>query len=177
MSESSSSLPPAPTLLVIGYGQPQRGDDGVGPHIATLIGALGWPQIRTCSLPQLQPELASRLAIADYAIFVDACKMEPGLEIRVRPLQAQGAETTGSSTPGLGHSCDPQSLLALTQSVYGRHPQSWWIEVPATDFRQGQPLSDLAQAGVQKAIKTIEMLMTANFSAHSGPQAPLSVRG
>jgi Ni,Fe-hydrogenase maturation factor len=93
------------------------------------------------------------------AIFVDACRMGADAGIRVQPLHACGSETTGSAVPGSGHGCDPCSLLALTQSVYGRCPQAWWLEVPAQNFTAGEALSETAQWGVSQELQEIAALI------------------
>lgn len=146
-------------VLVIGYGRPQHGDDGIGARVVSLVQGLGFAQVTAESVAQLQPELSGKLAAADCVIFVDACRMEAQSGVRVRPLNACGSETSGSAVPGSGHGCDPCSLLALTQSVYGRCPQAWWVEVPAQHFAAGQALSETAEWGVNQALQEIEALI------------------
>ncbi|MBE7383769.1 MAG: hydrogenase expression protein HypE [Leptolyngbya sp. SIO1E4] len=156
---SKTTHPSPPAIVLIGYGNQQHGDDAIGPQIASLVDAMNLSNVKVHGVTQLTPELSGKLAEADYAIFVKACKMSDPADVRVTPLQAIGTETSGSSTPALGHSCDPQSLLALTQSVYGRHPQAWWVEVPATDFVTGHSPSDLAQQGLPRALQEITTLV------------------
>jgi hydrogenase maturation protease len=151
-------------ILVIGYGRCDRGDDAIGPQIAAAIGSMSLPQVTARAVDRLTPELASHLATANGVIFIDACKMPAPATVRVKPLQAIGCETSGSSTPGWGHGCDPQSLLALTHSLYGHHPQAWWVEVPADDFRPGQGLSPVAQQGMVAAVDDIMALITGQSS-------------
>lgn len=147
-----------PSLLVIGYGHLTHGDDAIGCQVTNQIQALGLDHVETFTVEQLTPELSATLATADYAIFVDACKMEAP-SVRVSPLNACGMETSGSSVPGQGHSCHPCSLLALTQSVYGRHPQAWWVEISAQDFVSGHPISRQANQSVQSAMEAIQSLI------------------
>lgn len=147
-------------VVLIGYGNQQHGDDGIGPELATLVETLNLPGIKAYAVARLTPELSSKLAQADYAIFVDACKMPSTNQIRIKPLDAVGSATTGSSIPFSGHACDPRSLLALTHSVYGHHPQAWWFEVPATEFGDGCPTSETAERGMQSAFQEITALIT-----------------
>ncbi|NEQ48081.1 MAG: hydrogenase maturation protease [Leptolyngbya sp. SIOISBB] len=149
-----------PTVVVIGYGNPQRGDDGIGQAVVSQVQALNLPEIEACTVTQLTPELSSKLAAADCAIFVDACKLASA-DIRVRPITACGSETSGSVVPASGHSCDPCSLLALASSAYGHCPQAWWVEVPATDFTVGNALSAVAEQGVTQALGEIKALIGA----------------
>lgn len=148
------------TFIVIGYGNPHKGDDAIGQRVVTQLQELKPPNLEAYSVNQLTPELSGKLARANVAIFVDACKLKNTNTVQVRPLDTCGTETTGSALPGFGHSCSPCSLLALTQSVYGHFPKAWWVEVPADDFTIGQPLSDLAEQGVDQALQTIVALMS-----------------
>lgn len=145
--------------IVIGYGDPNQGDDAIGQTVVTHVQALKQLNLEAYSVSQLTPELSSKLATANIVIFVDACKLNNADTVQVRQLDALGTETTGSTLPGFGHSCSPRSLLALTQSAYGHLPNAWWIEVPAKDFTPGQSLSELAEQGVDQALQTIASLI------------------
>ena len=60
------------SLLVIGFGNTLRCDDGVGPKAVLAVEELGLPGVRTLTCPQLTPELADPLSKVDSAVFVDA---------------------------------------------------------------------------------------------------------
>jgi len=126
MNESSTARP---TILVVGYGD-QGVDEMTGPWLGDIIDDMNFPDVQVYNTAQLHPELTGQLALVDYVIFVTTCKLDTPENVRVTPLEPVGSETSGSSVPALGHSCDPRSLLALTQSVYGHHPQAWFVEVP-----------------------------------------------
>jgi hydrogenase maturation protease len=147
-------------MIVIGYGNPRRGDDAIGQVVVSQIQALSWPEVEACAVTRLTPELASKLAAADCAIFVDACKLASA-DVKVKPITACGSEPSGSAVPASGHSCDPCSLLALASSAYGHCPQAWWVEVPASDFTVGNALSTVAEQGVIQAVRKIEALLGA----------------
>jgi hydrogenase maturation protease len=149
-----------PSVIVIGYGNPQRGDDAIGQAVVAQVQALHLREIEACAVTRLTPELSSKLAAADCAIFVDACKLA-STNVRVKPITACGSEPSGSAVPASGHSCDPCSLLALASSAYGHCPQAWWVEVPASDFTVGHALSAVAEQGVTQAVRKIEKLISA----------------
>ena len=155
----SFSSEASPAFLVVGYGNPNKGDDAIGQKIVAQLQELKPPNLEAYSVKYLTPELSSKLARADVAIFVDACRFNNTDTVQVKPLNARGTETTGTALPGFGHSCSPCSLLALTQSVYGHFPKAWLIEVPAQDFAIGHSLSDLAEKGVTQALQAITSLM------------------
>ncbi|NER78824.1 MAG: hydrogenase expression protein HypE [Leptolyngbya sp. SIO1D8] len=156
-----------PTVVVIGYGNPHRGDDAIGDTVVSRLHALKMSNLKAYSVTQLTPELSGKLAAADIAIFVDACKLNNVDTVRIKSVDACGSETAGSAVPAFGHSCDPCSLLALTYSAYGHYPQAWWIEVPASDFIKGQPLSELAEYGIAQALAEIKELITSGAKSQS----------
>ena len=55
---------PDANLLVIGYGNVLRHDDGVGPRVAEAIEELNLPGVRTLVCQQLSPEHAEPVARA-----------------------------------------------------------------------------------------------------------------
>ncbi|MBE7385659.1 MAG: hydrogenase maturation protease [Leptolyngbya sp. SIO1E4] len=156
---NSSFSEAKPTIVVIGYGNPQRGDDAIGQTVISRLKTLKIPAVEAFLVTQLTPELADKLTAADFAIFVDACKLKDVGAVKIKSLDACGSETAGSAVPAFGHSCDPCSLLALAASAYGHCPKAWWVEVPASDFTAGQPLSGLAERGVEQALDAIVELI------------------
>jgi hydrogenase maturation protease len=59
--------------LIIGYGNPLRGDDDVGWEAASrLAAALPSEAVHILAVHQLTPELAEAVSEADLLIFVDA---------------------------------------------------------------------------------------------------------
>lgn len=145
-----------PSLLVVCYGNPTHGDNAIGSKVTNLIQALDLPSVEVCAVAQLTPELSTKLATVDYAIFVDACYMKQA-GVKVSKLEACGLATAGSS--GWTHTMHPCSILALTQSVYAHHPQSWWVEVAAQTFETEHHLSPRANQSLQDAVEQIESLI------------------
>lgn len=147
-----------PSLLVIGYGNPTHGDDAIGSQVTVQIQALGLNNVEVCAVEQLMPELSTKLATADYAIFVHASLIKTA-DVQVSELNACGLETGGSSIPGIGHPLPPCSLLALTQSVCGHCPRSWRVKIPGQNFETGHHLSHRANQNIQNAVEQIETLI------------------
>jgi hydrogenase maturation protease len=147
------------TILVIGYGSDLRGDDAAGQRAAARVDAWRLPGVEARALPQLTPELAEPLAAADRAVFLDAHPASRGAAIRVHRLHP------ATPTPRLAHTCDPQGLLALAQTAFGRSPEAWWITIPASDFAFGAPLSGLAERGMTDALATVWRLLVPSDTA------------
>ncbi len=134
--------------LVIGVGNPLRGDDGVGWWLARQVQGTG-PLVRL--VPQLTPELALEVAAARRVLVVDAwcdarCEAgcAAGAEARaeavptMRPLQPGGAEVGVSG----GHGLDPGGVLALAALFGGDPPPAWLLLVPAFAFPHGTKFSE-----------------------------------
>jgi hydrogenase maturation protease len=140
------------TILVIGYGNTLRADDGVGQRVALAASAWDRPGLAALAVHQLTPELAEPLATAELALFVDA-RLAGGEAVELLPLDP-------SQSGGLtGHASDPRCLLALTRALYGRHPRAWLIAVPAADFSLGEGLSAAAERGAEDALERIAALI------------------
>ena len=140
-----------PNLLVIGYGNTLRGDDGVGPRVAEAVAALNLPGVQTLTSHQLTPELAEPISKARGVVFVDAA-VDAAPDIALRELTA--------AEPGMlmGHAVDPRLLLALARDVFGGQPKAWLLTVPASDLNFGDHLSETAERGVQIAVEKIRAL-------------------
>jgi hydrogenase maturation protease len=150
-----ASHAPAASIVVIGYGNPLRSDDSVGPRAAEAVAAWGLPNVQTMEVQQLNPELAEPLSAARFVVFVDARLAEDGSRVDVRSVEPAGS----SAAPG--HVSDPGSLLAFARALYGHHPRAWLVTVPATNLAVGEGLSPTAEAGLAAALRTIAVLLEA----------------
>ncbi|MCC6421718.1 MAG: hydrogenase maturation protease [Gemmataceae bacterium] len=139
-------------LLLIGYGNTLRSDDGAGPLVARAAAAWGLPHLQALAVQQLTPELAEPLAVADRALFVDARVERPDGGVEVTRLGSAGGPI------GLGHTGDPRWLLALAQAVYGRRPRAWLVTVPAATVAFGEQLSPTAERGVETVLALVALL-------------------
>jgi hydrogenase maturation protease len=146
-----SSLIPPQSILLIGYGNTLRSDDGAGPRVAERVSAWGWPGLTAMAVHQLTPELAEPLARAELAIFVDARLADS--EVEFVPLEPSRLGTVH------GHTSAPRSLLGLAQAIYGRHPRAWLVTLPAVDITLGERLSATAERGVEAALVGIRALI------------------
>ncbi|RUL85627.1 hydrogenase maturation protease [Tautonia sociabilis] len=145
----------AASVLVIGFGNPMRRDDGVGPSVAQAVSRWCIPGVEAIEAHQLLPELAEPLAKARLAVFVDAriAGEGEGDRVEARPIApADGRET-------IGHVSDPRRLLALSREVFSRSPEAWLITVPAVDLSIGEGLSPDARQGLREAMRWISRLL------------------
>jgi hydrogenase maturation protease len=136
-------------LLIIGYGNTLRGDDGVGPKVAEAVEALSLPGVRTLVCALLTPELAEPVSQVSAVVFVDAAVDAPR-EVQMRRLAAAG------SSQVMAHAASPATLLALARDVFGHAPEAWLLTIPVREFGVGEELSPLAQTGLKIALREIE---------------------
>ena len=128
---------PQHTRLVIGIGNPLRGDDGVGALLAEQAGGR--------SVHQLTPELAAELAELEAVLFIDAWLAPAG-----GPPQLVEVIPAGAGAPDT-HRLESAQLLAISQALYGRAPAACLLQVPAHAFEHGNTLSAQLQAALPQA--------------------------
>jgi hydrogenase maturation protease len=138
-------------MLVIGYGNTLRSDDGVGARVAEAVAALNLPGVTALSCALLAPELADPIAQAERVVFVDAAVDAPR-EVWLRTV------TPAGSSRILAHAADPPTILALARDVFGHAPESWLLTIPAEHMGIGEGFSDLARHGYSQALEMIQRL-------------------
>jgi hydrogenase maturation protease len=141
------------SILVIGYGNPLRQDDGVGQRVAQTVARWQVPNVHAIALHQLTPDLAEQMAEADLVIFVDAEVRSHGSDVQLHPIALAETGTL------INHTCDPSTLLAITQALYQTHPRAWSVLIPGTAFEFGHPLSPMAENGIETALEIIDQLI------------------
>jgi len=136
-------------ILVIGYGNPLRGDDGFGGLAASYVEERQIPGLEVIVSHQLNPELAALLAESGHAIFLDAVAGdEPGT------LRATPVEHCDLSSSGMHH-FEPGNLLALAQAIYGQAPRATLITATARSFHHGPEICAEVRQAAAKAAEAI----------------------
>lgn len=142
-------------LLLFGYGNPGRGDDGLGPELIARIARLRLDDVECQNDMQLQVEHVTDLAACDRVLFIDAdmsC---------AEPFEFSGisAVKDGSYT---SHAMSPAALLHAYKLVYGKDaPPAFLLRIRGYDFALGDPLTDKASANLEAAIKQVVELCAA----------------
>ncbi len=159
-------------VLVIGYGNASRRDDGAALHAINALRAR-WGQAPlpagsdgceelggerdTLFLQQLTPELAATLAEYDRAVFVDAALPQAQEPVRVEPI------APGYRMGAISHHMEPAALLALTGQLYGRSPAGWLVSIWGHDFNFGEELSPETASAVPAAAERIAALAAGSW--------------
>ena len=144
--------------LLIGYGNPGRGDDALGPALAEAIEALGMEGLKVEVDFQLNVEDAWELTGYDLAIFADAAVQgaEPFFWREVLPAD----EARFSS-----HAASPEGVLALARRLFNAKVRGFVIGIRGYEFDVfGAPLTPRAQDNLGQAIA----FLTARLRAGEG---------
>ncbi len=151
----------APRIVVAGWGNPLRGDDGAGWRVAEAVEERWGDRVQVLQGQQPLPEWSAALADADVAYLVDACVDATCSEgPAVRGLQAPEATwTAGASLLG-GHALGADELVQLARSLFGHAPETYLLSIPASQLDLGDDVSPCAQAGIEAALRYLEKALT-----------------
>lgn len=140
---------PAP-LLVLGVGNPSRGDDALGSLFVERLEQALAPEVSSGVLElltdfQLQIEHALDLQGRRRVVFVDASvSATPPFEFeRVTPAADAGCLT---------HALSPAAVLATHRRIAGEPPESWLLAIRGERFELGDPLTPRAEAHLDAAL-------------------------
>jgi hydrogenase maturation protease len=135
-------------VLVLGYGNPGRQDDGLGPAAAAEIEKLDWPGVTVCDNYQLVIEDAIDIAEHDVVWFVDAartgaepyevCTLSPAFDIAFT-----------------SHLVKPEALLAIAGQYCGKSPEAYLLGIRGYDFEFLEGLTDRASSNLAQAVALI----------------------
>ena len=150
-------------ILIVGFGNSLRGDDGLGPYVVQQLALRGPESICIRVLLQLTPELAQDVARAELAIFVDA-DMSPAEGVSIRAAKESAVPA------GLTHVAGVEALLGLAKLAYGKAPVAWIVSVAGYDFSFREGLSSLAQENARQATAKIEELIRESGASRRLPK-------
>lgn len=166
---------PAVGVLVIGYGNPLRSDDGVGPAVAERLA--GDPRLRGAEVHaahQLTPELALDASQASVMVLVDAAEGVPAGEVVVRELAGAAGGADGGLAgraeeggPPLTHHVGPASLLGLAAGLWGAAPRTVLVGIGPASLELGDTLTPEVEAAVPRAVEAV----VAAVAAASGDES------
>lgn len=150
-------------LLILGYGNPDREDDGVAWHILNaLITKLGLPAPESYEdeFPesasigfrfhlQLTPEIAEDLGAYEHVCFVDAHTGQIPEPVRLIEVRSEFQASPFT------HHLTPQSLLSLCETLYEKKPESVLLSVLGHRFLFSRELSEETARLVPHAVMLI----------------------
>ena len=149
--------------LIIGYGNPDREDDGVAWHILrALTVKLGLPSpesyedefaesgpIDFAFYLQLTPEMAEDINDYEYVCFVDAHTGNIPEPVRLISVESEFQRSPFT------HHLTPQSLVSMCETLYGRIPDAALLSVLGHRFLFSRQLSKETMALVPEAVDLV----------------------
>jgi hydrogenase maturation protease len=136
--------------LIIAIGNTLRRDDGVGQQV---LEALGDADVEKRSVLQLTPEIAEEITRYDLIVFVDA-------HVNAKYPMLLPVKTVLAPFP-LTHVSSPAELVAVARALFSFSGQAYVCRVPASDFSEGEGLSQRSLGFVQQAAREIDKLVAA----------------
>ena len=149
--------------MILGYGNPDREDDGVAWHILrALTQKLELPspesyedefpesaQIDFAFQLQLTPEVAENIASYSYVCFIDAHTGNIPEPVRLIDVDSEFQRSPFT------HHLTPQSLMSMCESIYGKRPEAALLSVLGHRFLFTRELSEETAALVPQAVELI----------------------
>src|SRR5262249_2618504 len=144
----------------VGYGNPDREDDGVAWHILHALTAklgLDVPESYEDEFPesplldfafylQLTPEMAEDIGAYEYVFFVDAHTGNSP-----EPIRLLNVESEFQRSP-FTHHLTPKSLLSMCKTIYGKGPEAVLLSVIGHRFLFSRQLSEETAQLVPQAV-------------------------
>ena len=153
------SQAPKPRVLILGYGNPGRGDDALGPELIARLEDLAHEAPIFSSLEltlltdfQLQVEHVLDLQHQDLVLLVDAhlTTAQPFCFERVTPAPVPSFST---------HWVSPGTLLKVAEDLQGASPPTYLLGIRGYQYELGEALSGDAEEHLNQAIEWVLELL------------------
>ncbi len=144
-------------LLIYGYGNPGRQDDGLGnAMIERLEEFIAQEKINNVKLDsnyQLNIEDALEMNGNDFVLFVDASLEEEVEDFSLSPVQpSKKVEFTM-------HSTSPGFILNLCRELYGSAPQTYLLHIKGYSWDLKEDLTEGARQNLDKAFHFVKKVV------------------
>lgn len=160
---------PAAEVLIIGYGNPGRMDDGLGPAFADEAALLNLHGVTVESNYQLTVEDAHAVARHPVVIFADATGEE-----NVEPFSFKRIEPARNSGPSFtSHSVTPEEVLALSITLFGARTRAYVLGIRGYQFESfSERLSDGARQNLHAAVAFLKKTINDRTLFSAEPALP-----
>jgi len=143
------------SVLVIGYGNSLRGDDGIGIATAEqLRHTMQSSSVRILTCQQLTPELANEMSKVERVIMIDAAKGETPGQIIISKITPDSVDSATFT-----HELQPSTLLACSQELYGQCPTTYLVSVTGYSFDFSEELSDTVTRIMPQVLTSVRELI------------------
>jgi len=153
-------------ILLIGYGNPARGDDGLGPAIAEEVEEFAIDGLTVDADYQLTVEDAASVADHEAVIFVDASVSgdEPFSFTRVNPRRQESFTS---------HSVSPEGVLGLAEELFQAKGEAYMLAVRGYCFNMfDEEMTAKALENKSKAVQFLRSILeSGSFFNNHGYQS------
>jgi hydrogenase maturation protease len=148
----------AKKILLIGFGNPANGDDGLGPALAEIFEQKNLPGLIVDADYQLTVEDSANVAENDIVIFADA-SLNCSEPFVFEPVTAKECGSFSS------HSVEPCEVMALAEKLFNSKAKGYILAIRGYNFEQlKEGLTEKAKSNLEKAAEFFEKLLnTKNF--------------
>lgn len=158
-------------ILLIGFGNPGRIDDGLGPALVALLEKDDLAGLDVDANYQLTVEDAAAVAEHDVVVFADAAETgpEPFFLTRIVPKPHMTFST---------HSVAPSAVLGMAHDLFGATTEGWLMGIRGYQFDTfEESLSDRARKNLDEAHRYIKQAIEAGrFAEIRADEAPVHGR-
>lgn len=135
-------------ILIVGYGNPTRSDDGIGIEVANRIARENFSDVTVIITQQLHLDVLEEISECKTIILVDASQETKGVSLK---KVDSGDDALFNSS----HHLRPELLLALAKRLYGLEPELYVCSIQGENFDFGDTLSPKVKKRAQKAFHLI----------------------
>lgn len=143
-----NSMEQKPKVLIHAYGNPGRGDDGLGNTFIQMcqpwLSSEYVHHLKIENSYQLNVEDAYTMSEFDIVVFVDATNagVEDFSFTKIEPK---------SQSPFTTHAMFPSGVLFLCGELYGKQPETYLLQVRGYEWEMLEGLSEQAERNLWKA--------------------------
>ena len=150
----------ASDILIIGYGNPGRQDDALGPALAEAVEHLGLPGVTVDSDYQLTVEHAEMAARHRVVVFADATTEEQ------QPFTWSPVEPGEGGIRFSSHHLAPADVLALARDLFAAEPIGYVLAIRGRRFGElDADLSPEARTALKDAVEFLTKAISRGLQA------------
>ncbi len=142
------------TVLVIGYGNPGRMDDGLGPALSARLEACALKGVSVETDYQLVVEHAHEIAQHDHVVFADAAIKGEA------PFSFTEITVPDHQPPFNSHSLSPEAGMFFARTMFGATTKGYMLGIRGYEFDGfDERLSERAKENLEAAFSFIVKLL------------------
>jgi len=148
-------------ILVYGYGNPGRQDDGLGIEMVKMVQEWIDRHELDCMTSednyQLNVEDAETISKMEYVVFVDATKED------IHEYKFAEVDPTDKKVEFTMHAVSPGYVLNLSKELFGKAPKTYILGIKGYEWDFKEALSDNAKLNLEQAYQFLTRKL-ANWS-------------